>query len=179
MKLVSITLAAVAFVALACQQSSPTGPTNSLSNAGKMMFSNQANNGNGVVHKVSAGGADVDFAEHTDANFSLTAVEHGDGTVTGEYTDQYGQGDGGFHAQLNCLLVVGNQAWVSGVITSGNAGGFDLTGLPVITRVADVGTSANDPPDLISFSFVGVATPCTAAPNLPLFPMTDGQVKVD
>jgi len=181
MKRISITLAAVALAALACQQSGPTGPTNSLSNAGKVMFSNQANNGNGVVHKVSAGGADVDFAEHTDANFSLSAVEHGDGTVTGEYTDQAGQGEGGFHAQLNCLLVVGNQAWVSGVITSGSIPsiGLDLTGFPVITRVADIGTSANDPPDQISFSFIGNPTPCTAAPPLPLFPMTDGQVKVD
>ena len=179
MKRISITLAAVALVALACQQSSPTGLANSLSNAGKVMFSNQANNGNGVLHKVSAGGADQDLAEHTDANFSLTAIQYGDGSVKGEWTDEFGQGEGGFHAQIDCLEVVGNQAWVSGVITSGQSAGFDFTGLTVATRVADLGTSANDPPDLISYSFIGAARTCAAHQPFPLFPMTDGQVKVD
>jgi hypothetical protein len=42
-----------------------------------------------------------------------------------------------------------------------------------------VGTSANDPPDEISFSFVGALRRCTAHQNFPLFPMSDGQVKVD
>jgi hypothetical protein len=174
MKRFSITLAAVAMVALACDQYGPTNPPSSGVNA--PLF---AGNGNGVVHKVSAGGADLDLADHTDANYSLNAVEHADGSVSGQYTDQFGQQDGGFHAEVNCLSVLGNNAWVSGIIKSGTSGGVDLAGLPVITRVADVGTSANDPPDLVSFSFIGVAIPCTARPNLPLFPMTDGQVKVD
>jgi hypothetical protein len=132
----------------------------------------------GVVHQVSVGGHDQDPAGHTDANFSLVAVQHGDGSVTGQWTDQFGQGQGGIHVQINCLSVQGNEAWVSGIISSGNSAGVDLTGLPVITRVQDNGKSANDPPDAISFSFIGVATPCTAQPNLPLFPMTDGQVTV-
>jgi hypothetical protein len=76
------------------------------------------------------------------------------------------------------LRVIGNNAWVSGIIKSGSFGGVDLTGRPAITRVADLGTSKNDPPDAISFSFL-LAIPCTAAPPLPLLPMTDGQVKVE
>jgi hypothetical protein len=48
----------------------------------------------------------------------------------------------------------------------------------VITLVQDNGNSANDPADAISFSFIGNANPCTAAPPLPLVPMTDGQVQV-
>jgi hypothetical protein len=133
----------------------------------------------GVVHSASVGGHDQDPAGHTDANFSLVAIEHGDGTVSGQWTDQFGQGQGGIHVQVNCLFVQGNEAWVSGIISSGNVGGVDVSGLPCITRVQDNGKSANDPPDAISFSFIGVATPCTAAPNLPLFPMTDGQVTVN
>jgi hypothetical protein len=133
----------------------------------------------GVIHKVSVGGPDQDAVDHTDANFSLSAVEHGDGTVTGQWTDQFGQKDGGIHVQINCLSVAGNTAWVSGIITSGNVSGVDVTGLPVITEVQDNGTSANDPPDAISFSFIGNATPCTAQPALPLFPMTSGQVTVN
>ena len=129
----------------------------------------------GVVHHVSVGGPDQDATNHTDANFSLVAIQHSDGTVTGQWTDQFGQGQGGMHAQINCLFVQGNNAWVSGTITSGTFGGVDLSGLPVITRVQDNGKTG----DQISFSFIGNATPCTAAPNLPLQPMTAGQVRVD
>jgi hypothetical protein len=133
----------------------------------------------GVIHKVSVGGADQDAVDHTDANFSITAVQHADGTVTGQWSDQFGQGQGGIHAQVNCLAVEGNTAWISGIITSGTVNGVDVTGFPVITEVQDNGKSANDPPDQISFSFVGVATPCTEEPALPLSPMTDGQVTVN
>ncbi len=76
------------------------------------------------------------------------------------------------------MFVAGNQAWISGIIKQGTFNGVDLSGLPVITRVQDNGDSANDPPDAISFSFIGNATPCTAAPPLQLVPMTDGQVQV-
>jgi hypothetical protein len=72
------------------------------------------------------------------------------------------------------VFVQGNQAWVSGFISSGTFGGVDLTGLPCITRVVDNGKTG----DLISFSFIGVAARCTTAPNLPLQPMTAGQVIV-
>lgn len=174
MKRFTITLAALALVAVACQQSGPTTP--SAGSIGTPLFSN---NGNGVVHRVSAAGHDLDLTEHTDANFSLTAIEYGDGSVSGQWTDQFGQGEGGFHAVINCLSVVGNQAWVSGVITSGGVPGFDLTGFPVATRVSDNGVSANDPPDQISFSFIGNPFPCTAHRPFVLLPMTDGQVTVN
>ena len=130
-----------------------------------------------VVHQVSVGGPDQDATTHTDANFSLVAIQHGDGTVTGQWTDQFGQGQGGIHVQINCLFVQGNEAWVSGFISSGNFNGADLTGLPVITRVQDNGNSASNP-DQISFSFIGNPAACTTAPNLALVPMTAGQVTV-
>jgi hypothetical protein len=175
MKRLSVTLAALTLVALACDPSAPTTPR-SISVPGRPLFANQ---GNGVVHRATVGGNDADLAANTDANFSLVAIEHRNGEVTGEWTDQFGQGEGGIHVAVNCLRVIGNNAWVSGIVTSGNFNGVDLTGLPAITRVADLGTSKNDPPDAISFSFVGNPTPCTAAPPLPLVPMTDGQVKVE
>ena len=56
----------------------------------------------------------------------------------------------GFHETIDCLYVDGNEAWVSGVITSDWAAGE-----PVSARVRDNGTSANDFPDQISFSHVG------------------------
>jgi len=136
-----------------------------------------------VVHHVLAGGPDacVAFgAEHPgcDGNFSLSAREYADGSVSGQYTDRFARGNG-FHAVIDCLSVVGNEAWVSGVITSGTFDGVDLTGLPVWTRVRDNGTSANDPPDQIGFSIIGDPTPCTAHPSgLGLFNEPEGQVSV-
>jgi hypothetical protein len=144
-----------------------------------LVLASPAARAQGVVHHVSVGGHDQDPAGHTDANFSLVANQYSDGTSKGEYTDQFGQGQGGFHAEVNCVFVQGNEAWVSGIITSGTFAGVDLTGLPVITHVQDNGKSANDPPDAISFSFIGNAAPCTTAPPLALFPMTDGQVTVN
>ena len=125
-----------------------------------------------VVLQVSAGGRDP-FA-----SFALTAKMYADGSMTGQYTDQFPQIGGGFHAVLNCVSVVGNDAWVSGVITSGTADGQDLTGLPVATRVRDNGTSSKDSADLLGFSFIGDPTPCTDHVDYPMFEAPHGQVVI-
>jgi hypothetical protein len=174
MKRLSVTLVALTLVALGCDPAAPTTPPSSMSAPDGPLF-----NGNGVVHRATVGGHDADIFGNTDANFSLVALEHGDGTITGEWTDQFGQGEGGVHITVNCLHVVGNEAWVSGIVTHGTAGGVDFTGQPAGTRVADFGKSHNDPPDAISFTFLGDPTPCTAAPPYELLTMTDGQVKVE
>ncbi len=110
----------------------------------------------GVTHRVTAGGPDICAAfgarPGCDANFSLGATQYADGSVTGEFVDRFGKGFGGTRAVIDCLSVVGNEAWVSGVNISGHADGHDLTGLPISTRVVDNGTSTNDPPDQAGFS---------------------------
>jgi hypothetical protein len=136
-----------------------------------------------VAHHVSAGGPDACIAfgfEHPgcDANFSLVANQYADGSVSGQYTDRFANGNG-FHAVVDCLVVSGNDAWISGVITHGTFDGIDLAGLEVLARVRDNGTSANDPPDQISFSFIDTALPdCTEQPDLPLLDTPQGQVKI-
>lgn len=176
MKPVSSFVPALALLAVACSE--PTSTPLSAGGGPSLGLSASALSSNGVAHRVSVGGSDQDATLNTDANFSLVAIQMGDGTSSGEWSDQFGQGSGGVHVDVNCVFVVGNQAWVSGIIRSGQSGGVDFTGLPAITRVADLGTSANDAPDAISFTFIGVAAPCTAAPNLPLLAMTGGQVTV-
>jgi len=129
---------------------------------------------NPVTHHVSAGGSDI-VPPGTNANFSLVANMKADGSVSGQWQDSFGHGNGGFHATITCLSVInGNEAWVSGVITSGNAGVTDLTGFFVITRVKDNGKSG----DQISFSFIDDPRSCLDQPDLPLFELTHGQVKV-
>lgn len=132
-----------------------------------------------VEHRVTVGGPDAcagfGLTPGCDANFSLVAVQGANG-VEGQWHDQFAGGVG-VHADVQCLYVVGNEAWVGGVITQSRIAAF--VGLPVATRVADNGRSANDPPDQISFSVIG-ADICTqpATPGFPLFDAPQGQTVV-
>ena len=136
-------------------------------------------------HQVSAGGPDAcegfGLSPGCDASFSMVANERPDGSVSGQYNDQFGNGGGGLHAVIDCLYVDGNQAWVSGVITHETISeDGSLVGLAISTRVKDNGTSANDSPDQISFSFMGGdAFICTDHPDVGLFDAPQGQVNID
>jgi len=142
----------------------------------------QASVGSQVVHRATVGGPDA-FGPGTDANFSLVALERADGSVTGQWHDQFAQSPGfggaGIHVAVDCLVVIGNEAWISGVITQSRIPG--VVGLGAVTKVVDNGRSANDPADQISFSFIDTGIDCVAAsaiPGIPLFPAPQGQVVV-
>ena len=132
--------------------------------------------GNGVTHRVSVGSHDFN-PPGDNANFSLIAIEHGDGTVSGQWSDQFGHGDGGLHIAVDCVLVIGNRAWVGGEVTQSENPAW--LGTRALTAVVDNGTSEQDPPDQISYSYVGYPSTLRCPPAaLPLFPLTGGQVKV-
>lgn len=160
----------------------PTSPT-ALSEAAPAPALNM---GNGVVNHASLGGNDVCGAlglpNGCDANFSLVANLKADGSVSGQWQDVFPGGGEGIHVAVDCLNVVGNGAVISGVITNGQSGGVDVSGQQAITAIVDNGTSANDPADQLSFSFIGVTPPgfCTSLTPaaFPLFNLTHGQVKV-
>ena len=120
--------------------------------------------------------------------FSLSAREYADGSVSGQWTDRFSGGLGGFQAVIDCLVVDGNVAWVSGVATQGyfrnpeTGEVIDLAGLAVGTVVRDNGASENDPADQISYSIFELDEPfaiCTEKPDYPLFDVPQGQVKVE
>ena len=140
---------------------------------------------NNVVHHASVGGADICEAlgEPTgcDANFSLVANEKAGGSISGQWQDTFAGGGEGIHVAIDCLNVVGNGAVVGGVITHGTFEGVDVSGQRALTAVVDNGTSANGPPDQLSFSFfpTGGASCTNFVPgNFPLFNLTRGQVTV-
>jgi hypothetical protein len=89
------------------------------------------------VHSVHVGGPDFcaayDLQPGCDKNVAIHAVKDGNGEVTGQWDDRWAFDWGGFHATIDCLEIEGNEAWVSGVITTGifNDGSevFDLNGL--------------------------------------------------
>jgi len=136
--------------------------------------------GNGVVHKVSVGSPDwcYPYLPGCDANLSLEAIEFADGSVKGQMTDIW-YGGYGLHAEIDCLVVEGNEAWISAVIKSGRtSSGYDLVGLRVNMRVMDNGTSENDPPDKLSGVYFNQAITCTDKYPLTLFDAPQGQVIV-
>jgi len=115
-----------------------------------------------VVHRASLGSADICEAlgapTGCDANFSLVANEKADGSVSGQWQDTFAGGGQGIHVAVDCMNIVGgNFAIIGGVVTHGafdSAGVIvDVSGRRAVTAVVDIGTSANDPPDSLSFSF--------------------------
>ena len=137
-----------------------------------------------VVHHASLGGADICEAlalpTGCDANFSLVANLKANGSVSGQWQDTFDGGGEGIHVAIDCLNIVGNGAVIGGVITHGTEAGVDVSGQRALTAVVDNGTSKNDPPDQLSFSFTGIDTPCVnlVPTNFPLFTLARGQVKV-
>ena len=141
-----------------------------------------------VIHHVSLGGADACEAfglpPGCDGNFSLVANEI-NGIVTGQWQDTFVGGGEGIHVAIDCMNINVDENWaiLGGIITDGTSGGVDVSGQYAITVVKDNGTSSNDPPDQISFSFFDPAFDCELVEGLtiadfPLFNLTTGQVKV-
>ena len=148
----------------------------------------QASVGSQVVHRASAGGPDVCSGvgdkPGCDANFSLIANQYSNGSARGHWVDRSSQvnGGGSFVVAVNCLNVIGNRAYISGVVTQGNS---DIIGQNTLVVVVDNGVSANDPPDQITTSFIFPGVPdCNGAPALDdvidarLHAMPQGQVVV-
>lgn len=172
------------FLFAGCSEEAPTATDNSTETLSKGT----------VVHHASMGGADlceaVGLPTGCDANFSLVANEMSDGTVSGQWQDTFAGGGQGIHVAVDCMNIVGNTAIIGGVITQGSAGGVNLAGQRAVTAIVDNGTSSNDPPDQLSFSFIGATatallgtTDCNALTPANfqgfLFNLTNGQVTVN
>lgn len=177
MKKITVPLLAVGLLLIGCD-----GPTTMPTALKVPTLSLAVGQGNGVQHRVSVGSHDFS-PPGDDANFSLIAIEHADGTVTGQWEDQFGPGngyEGGYHIAVDCLSVEGNRAWIGGVITKAPAANQADIGTRAVTSVEDNGTSANDPPDKISYTYTGLSTDYQCQHfSVPLFPLSGGEVKVD
>jgi hypothetical protein len=121
-----------------------------------------------VIHIVTEGGPDADIVgPGGDYNASLIALAKDDGTVMGEWQDNLnfpGRRPVHFHARIVCLNVAGNEAWVVGRITSPAA----LRGRYAIQGLRDLGVSAGDAPDQITYIYWGLELgpdSCNAPPQ--------------
>jgi hypothetical protein len=90
-----------------------------------------------------------------------------------------GEGTQSFHAKVICLIVVGNEAFATGVFTHPAAN----QGQIVVLDAVDNGNPHSGVPDLIRFSFEGAIEPVPGQPNcflplLPPVPVTKGNLLV-
>jgi hypothetical protein len=142
----------------------------------------------GVVHRISAGTPDqcvaLGYWPGCDANWSLVALQFDDGTVTGQFTDRWA-GAQGVQGEVTCLVVDGNEAWVSGTAWYFVRG--KVFEFPFFVKVVDNGNSANDPSDEISYTH-GTPSPSFNCEYIhehpsPVFEQTwavqQGQVTID
>lgn len=113
------------------------------------------------LHVVHVGGQDIcsyfEAGPGCDGNFSLVAFQHPDGSASGSWTD----GPFGGNLKVDCLDVVGNEAWIGGVDRENPL----EPEFRWISRVVDAGQSANDPPDSVSRRHIA-GTEVTGNPDL-------------
>lgn len=112
----------------------------------------------GIVHSVHVGSPDLctfgGAQPGCDGNWSVTALQFDDGTVRGEFIDRWARGVG-VKGQVDCLVVDGNRAWLSGTGYFYENG--KVTEGVFAVSAKDNGVSVGDTPDLISFTAIGPA----------------------
>jgi hypothetical protein len=102
--------------------------------------------------------------------FAFEATKASDGSVTGEAQIDNRSVPGRLHIQIDCLNVVGNDAVMSGTITSSTEAGVPV-GASSIFGVQDNGEGAGSAPDRITQQFANSGLVCTdiTPSNLGLF----------
>ena len=92
--------------------------------------------------------------------FSFTAVQHEDGTATGQ-AEVINRSTGLVaHIQIVCLNILGNRAYVGGFVTKSNLPSFTVPGDTAVFAAEDNGEGANAPLDGITLTGFGIfATP--------------------
>jgi len=110
--------------------------------------------------------------------FAFTAKNRADGTAQGQYQvnnrDVSGSKE---HGTVTCLEVVGNEAWIGGVITHSSVPGRE--GTRRLFHVVDRGEGSEDPADQASTIIVALTVEeCHTRPVLPPQDLEGGNIQV-
>ncbi len=131
---------------------------------------------NPVVQSVSGSGHITSGGELR--TFSFNARKRADGSVTGEWQRNTRSIGAKAHGDVTCFTIVGNQAWLGGVVER-------TTTIPgeVAWTVVDNSEGANSAADQISLQSVGgapgfAAAFCASRPALALIPIEKGNIQV-
>ena len=97
--------------------------------------------------------------------FSFHARTHEDGTTTGSFEVHNRATDARAHGDIDCLRIVGNRAYMSGMNTKSTDP--RVHGRPFFFSVQDNGEGKNAPPDRISFHLTFLPPGPSFACNVP------------
>lgn len=141
---------------------------------------------NAPVHLVSGGGK-VDFSilggGAGEETYGFNASVNGDGEAKGEFQSKFTIPEVTFHADVLCLSVAGNDAWLGVIVTQTHDPVAWPVGTEGVIRVRDNGEGANDPPDALGFWVTGVSASTCVQQRVTgvfsfLFPWTKGNAQV-
>jgi hypothetical protein len=160
-----------------------TGPT--LDPGGSLRFSDEVATAD-VKQSVTGHYQFVGINTGNDFKYSLSAIRHANGSVSGEFEERVLLNSTGefirqTHGTVTCFEIVGNMARIGGLVDHATDPRF-LPGTEFRLVVVDNGKGANDPPDLGSnarFGFPGTAQAfCSAGTPFNLEPVEHGNVEV-
>ena len=130
----------------------------------------------GSVHRASGGGA-VAYGGTLNSH-AFTAQIDANGEVKGQAEFQLRYIDTTVHAEIDCLAVVGNEAWIGGTVTRSSNPAQVGPGLQILFRVQDNGEGFANPPDMTSQLIWGAVPSCNTTPALGVIEWTKGNVQV-
>ena len=125
----------------------------------------------------ASGGGTVEYGGTLNTH-AFTARIDADGNVSGQAEFQLRYIDATVHAEVNCLEVVGNEAWIGGTITRSSNPTVVGQGLDIVFRVQDNGEGDASPADMTSQLVWGAVPSCITRPPLGLIEWTHGNVQV-
>ncbi|WP_138429051.1 hypothetical protein [Fodinibius saliphilus] len=161
----------VALIAIGCESEVSSPDINDTVTTPDMVMTAKG----GPIAKATGSGH-FDIADEL-RNFAFTAKAY-DGGAKGQWQLTNRFLDVTTHGVVKCLSVVGNTAWVGGMITSSSNGIFE--GLETGFRVVDNGNGGSGTPDQISLVFIGIDAEafCNNMPAVGLNTVENGNVNV-
>jgi hypothetical protein len=147
----------------------------------------------GLVREVAAQSEQESVTGHAEfvnlfnnhLRYSLSAIRHRDGSVSGEVEEHAETAAGVFirrgHGTVTCFTINGNIARIGGTVDRSSASNLP-PGTEFFLTVIDNGEGANDPPDMATSpasGSIGVAARhCTNGFDRPIFTIDRGNIQV-
>jgi hypothetical protein len=135
-----------------------------------------------IAWSPAPGGPSATGAGHFESSgglrtFSFSAITKKDGSVTGQAQLSNRGLDSKLHVDIDCMVVSGNTATISGVITNSNVG---LDGFTAYFTVVDNGEGGASPDEMSLLAPIDPASglDCTVPLNMVLYPIDGGNVQV-
>ena len=149
--IMSVLLLTSAFVLVGCE--GPVQPIQDLAGAPALSRSSAA-----PVHQLTGGGKiDLSAFELFPETYAFSASVDGHGNVRGQAQIRLSDPLVSFHAEITCLAINGNSAWVGGSVTQSSDVGILSEGTQFWTRVQDNGEGEASSPDRIGFIRLGAS----------------------